>query len=109
MIRVSYVQGADLGDLTWTWRDSTGAIIDFSVPHSFELKVGYPGSAALFTKTTGIFGAATSPNITIQWATSGEINSITPGQYRGQLKATRTSDTKSRFLSFMIDITPAIS
>jgi hypothetical protein len=109
MKKLSYVQGSDLGDSVWAWRDSLGALIDFSVAHTYELKVGYPGSAALFTKTTGITGSATSPNITISWATTGELNTLAPGQYRGQLRARRTSDSRDRYLTFILEITPAIT
>jgi hypothetical protein len=94
----SYIQGADLPDLTFEWRDSTGALINFSSGYTFVLKLGTPGSAATLTKSTTITGAATSPNVTVAWATSGELNTLTPGVYTLDLIATRTSDSKQRFL-----------
>jgi hypothetical protein len=104
-----YIQGSDLPDLAITWKDRNDAVIDFSTGHTFSLKIGVPGSAALVTKSTGITGAATSPNVTIAWATSGELNTLATGTYTGQLKATRTLDSKERFMSFRITIKPAIS
>jgi len=106
---LEYIQGSDLPDAAITWRDRNNAIIDFSTGHTFSLKVGTPGSAALLTKSTGITGAATSPNVTIAWATSGELNTLTTGVYSGQLKATRNSDSKDRYLPVDIRILPAIS
>ena len=106
---VSYVQGADLPDLTFTWRDRAGALIDFSSGYTFVLKVGTPGSAASLTKSTGITGAATDPNVTVAWATSGELNTLAPGVYSLHLVATRTSDSKQRVLEDRLTVKPAIT
>jgi hypothetical protein len=108
-LAVSYVQGADLPDLAFDWRDSSGALINFSSGYTFVLKIGEPGSAASVTKSTGITGAATSPNVTVAWATSGELNTLAVGVYTVQLIATRTSDSKQRFLEDRLTIKPAIS
>lgn len=105
----AYIQGSDLPDLTITWRDSTGAILQYGSGHTFELKLGTPGSAAVITKTTGITGANTDPNVTIAWATSGELNTLTPGVYTADLTATRTSDSKQRKLRFQLPVYPAIT
>lgn len=104
MFRTSYTQGADLPDLALAWKDRNGALIDFSVAHTYELKIGYPGSTALVTKTTGFAGAATNPNLVVQWATTNELNTLVPGNYYVQIKATRTSDGKQRFAKGFIDI-----
>jgi len=94
-----YTLGDELGDAEIDWADSDGTVIDFSSGYTFSLKVGTKGSAALFTKTSGISGAATFPNITVAWATTGELNSITtPGGYVLQITATRTADSKTRTL-----------
>jgi hypothetical protein len=106
---VSYIQGADLPDLTFAWRDSSGTLIDFSSGYTFVLKVGTPGSAADVTKSTSITGAATSPNVTVAWATSAELNTLAVGVYTLQLIATRTSDSKQRFLEDRLTVRPAIS
>lgn len=109
MAYLEYIQGADLPDAAITWRDRNNSIIDFSSGHTFSLKIGTPGQTALLTKSTGFTGAATSPNLTVAWATSGELNTLTAGTYSGQIKATRNSDSKDRFLPFEIKILPAIT
>lgn len=105
----TYIQGADLPDLAITWKDSNGAIIDFSTGSTFVLKVGQPGVTASLTKSTGIAGASTSPNITIAWAVSGELNTLPAATYVADLIATRTSDSKQRVLRFLLPITAAIT
>lgn len=107
--RYTVVQGSDLPDYSRPWLASDGSVIDFSSGYTFQVKVGNPGSAAAFTKTTGITGAATSPNITIAWATSGELNTLTPGAHTLQVKATRTSDSKERFMTDTIIVLPVIT
>lgn len=104
-----YVQGADLPDLAFDWKDSAGALINFSSGWTFALRVGQPGAAATLTKSTGITGASTSPNITVAWATSGELNTLPAGTYIGDLIATRTSDSKQRILRFVLPVRDAIT
>lgn len=103
----TYIQGADDPALQITWKSDAGSIIDFSSGYTFTLKVGIPGSAALLTKTTGIAGAAAAPNVTITWATSGELNTLTPGTYTCQLTATASS--RQRIITFDLIVRPAIS
>lgn len=105
----AYIQGAELPDRTFDWKDYEGSLIDFSANWSFSLKVANQSKTTQFTKTTGITGSATSPNITIAWATSGELNSLTPGRYIGYLSATRVSDSKNRTLQFPIVVKPGPS
>jgi hypothetical protein len=108
-LTVEYIQGAELPDEGIEWRDRTNALIDFSSGFTFALKVGYAGSAALLTKTAGISGASTTPNITISWAVAGELNTLAVGQYEALLTATRSSDGKDRKMYFNLIISPAIS
>ena len=103
-----YVAGAELADLEVTWTDSDGTIIDFSSGYTFSLKVGAAGQTASFTKTTTITGAATAPNLTVAWATSGELNSLTAGGYTLQITATRTSDSKTRIMQGRLDVLAAV-
>lgn len=109
MAALEYIQGSDLPDLTITWKDSSQVLIDFSSGYTFNLKIGNPSSTALITKTTGITGAATDPNVTIAWATSNELNTLEPGTYAAHLKATRASDSKDRYMTFDITIHPGIT
>lgn len=98
--RVQYIEGSDLPDLAFAWFDGNKVLIDFSTGYTFELKIGLRGRTALITKTTGITGAATSPNVTISWSTSGELNALAAGNYTGQLTAQRTADNKQRVMTF---------
>lgn len=94
----SYVQGSDLPDLAINWYDSAGNPVDFSSGWSYQVKVAPVNSTvASFTKTTGVTGAATTPNLTISWATTGELNSLDAGSYVVQVRATRSSDDRQRF------------
>jgi hypothetical protein len=107
---LEWIQGADLPDLTVEWRDRLNNLVAFgSVAHTFSLKVGTPGQAAVMTKTTGITGADTAPNVTIAWAAAAELNTLTPGHYDAELTATRTSDSKQRILRFALTVLPPIS
>lgn len=105
---LEYIQGSDLPDSAITWLDNSGQPIDFSSGYTFEARIGNPGQAALVTKTTGILGASTTPNITITWANTGELNTLTPGSYDLDLRATRTADSKQRIRRLAINVLPAI-
>lgn len=104
-----YVQGSDLPDLAITWKDGSGTIINYSSGYTFVLKVGSPGSAATLTKSTGITGAAAAPNVTVAWATTGELNTLPAGSYTADLIATRTSDSKQRVFRFVLPVLAAIT
>lgn len=106
---VEYAQGSDLPDLGLVWRDTAGHLIDFSDGWTFEAKVGRLGETAQFSKTSGISGAATSPNVIIEWATSGELNTLPPGTYTLQLAATRSADARTRLYQTRIRIKKAIA
>lgn len=105
-----YPSGAQLDDLRIAWFDPAGNLRQFASGWTFSLKVGVAGSAAVFTKTSGITGANTRPNITVAWATSGELASLTVGTvYQFQLTATRTSDSKKLTKIDTILITPIVT
>lgn len=91
---VIYYQSAERPALQLWLFDEDSALIDFSTGYTFSLKLGRPGSAAILTKTAGITGAAGSgtegngvPNVSITFA-SGELESLEPRGYTGQLTAT---------------------
>lgn len=107
MAHVTYLAGCELPDTALTWYDSSDNLIDFSAGYTFTAKVGTPGSTALITKTTGITGAATSPNVTIAWSTA-ELASLTAqANYAIQVIARRTSDSKDRGFPVAISLTVA--
>lgn len=93
--------------------DEDGALIDFSSGYTFELKIGRVGSAAAFTKTSGLTGAAGSgtetsgvPNLTASF-TAGELDSLTKGRTTGQIKA--TTGGLDRVFQFPVEIRDVIT
>jgi len=109
-----YVVGADAPSLGLFVREN-GTLLDLSSGYTFSLKVvTAAGSAAEFTKTSGISGAAGSglppsgtPNVTIQWATSGELNSLSAStRYLAQLTITG-GDSRQRIRQFYLSMLPA--
>jgi len=92
-----YYRTAERPDLKFWIQDDDGTLIDFSTGYTFAFKLGQPGSAATFTKTTGITGAAGSgtessgtPNITISF-TAAELDALVVGNTTWQIRATTTS------------------
>jgi hypothetical protein len=89
-----YYRTAERPDIKLWLADSNGNLIDFSTGYTFAFKLGNPGTAADFTKTTGITGAAGSgveptgtPNITLAF-TAAELDALTAGAYLWQIRAT---------------------
>lgn len=107
MTTVQRTIGAELPDTAILWPEN-GVPIDFSSGWTFTLKVGNGGETALLTKTTGITGASTSPNITIAWAT-GELESVGSGAWECQLLAHNSVSNKDRMHKFTIGLLPAIT
>lgn len=91
----AYTLGSDDPDYPTTWVDGNGNVIDFSAGDwTYEVRLGFPGREAEFSKTTGITGAATAPNITITWA-PGDLDDLTPGTRLLQIFPTRAGRTRS--------------
>lgn len=100
---VTYVEGDTLPDCTADdWLDSAGAIVDFATGYTFVLTC-YRNGVLQFTKSTGITGAATSPNLTINWAAAAEIGSLDPGTYLVRITATSSSETRSAKVTLIIE------
>jgi len=93
-----YKRGAELGDGKITWNDELTGLIDFSTGWTWTLRIGDEGTTAIITKTTGISGAATAPNVTIVWD-AGELDTLTPGTYTCTIQA-RNASTKDRKQNF---------
>lgn len=90
---VSYYRTAELPSIRLWLRDDNKNLVDLTSA-SFVFKVGNPGSAAIFTKSSGITGAAGSgveptgtPNVTIAFS-AGEWDSVAVGPAAWQIKAT---------------------
>jgi hypothetical protein len=104
----TYIQGEELDDMPVTWTNAARTLYDYSTGWTFSVKVGEKGQTASFTKTTGITGDDADPNITVTWATTGELNSLAAGKYTVQIEAIRTSDGRSRFLQDELVIEAAV-
>lgn len=94
-----YYRTAERPDIRLWLLDDDGDLVDLS-GHTFEFKLGDPGSAALFTKTTGITGAVGSgtepdgtPNVTITFA-AGELDAVPASSCSWQLRATSASNDR---------------
>ncbi len=111
---IEHTLGDELGDDGLYFKADNGTLIDLSTGYTFSLKVYDSAGVAFFTKTTGITGAAgslTTPtaNVSIAWATSGELNLITTaGFYEFRVVATRTADSKTRTFRSVIRMLPTI-
>jgi len=105
---IEVTQGAELPDWWFTWKDSAGAVIDFSAGWTFTLKIGNVGSAAAYTQTDDIVGAAIAPNVTVAFD-ANDLDSIAPGTYTGWVRARRTSDSKDRDLWFTVHVKAAMT
>jgi len=101
-----YYADAELPSLPYHWFDGAGNIINFAAGWTFHLEFLTKRSERLiYTKSAGITGAATLPNVTVNWA-SGELASIPPDVYKTRLTATRVADGFGRI--FMKDSLPEI-
>jgi hypothetical protein len=105
---IKYYKGAEHPDIRLTWLSDAGTVIDFSAGYTFELKIGHGGSAAVLTKSTGIAGAQTSPNITVTFF-AAELDSLPAGLYEGQLRANLTASNKDRYMRFWFKLLTAVT
>ena len=90
---MQYIKGAALPNFQDTWTDADDVAIDFASGYTFTGKLYDPSNDVVwFTKTSGITGAASAPNIAVAWDAT-ELN-IDAGDYVFYVTATRTSDSK---------------
>lgn len=97
----NYRVGQELPAMSFAWSDGAGALIDFSTGWTFTAKVcaATAPTTTLLTKSSGITGAATSPNVTVDWSTTdfADLTAAANGTpYVVHLTATRTADNKQR-------------
>jgi hypothetical protein len=84
---IRYHKNSERPAFELSWYDDDGTLIDFSDGgYTFSMKIGTPGTAAELSKTSGIVGAATAPNVTVSWS-AGELN-LSGKVYGWQLTAT---------------------
>ncbi len=102
--KTRFIGDEDTLDVWWT---ISGDLIDYSSGYTFVGKLSAAATPAtiVFTKTTGFTGAVGSgteydgvPNLVVAWATTGELNSVTPGRYLWEVVATKTSDSSQSTL-----------
>jgi len=97
---------ASLPAAEFNWIDVNGATLDFSSGWTFKLTIGRPPNAAVLTKTTGLVGRSTSPNLFVNWAPN-ELAVLTPGIWNIQVTAS-SSDGHQRILSGTLRIDAAV-
>jgi len=102
---IEYVVGAELPDQSLVWKDYLGQVINYSTGWTFTLRLA---TATTTTKSSGITGAATAPNITVTW-TAAEWDSVPVGQWQAQLWARRTADSKDRVMPLVVNVKAAIT
>jgi hypothetical protein len=107
-----YFRSAERPDLQFWLLDDDGVLINFASGYSFAWRLGTPGSAAVYEKTTGITGAAGAgvepsgtPNITITFS-ADDLDDVDAGNYVWQLQA--TTSTLDRFFEGTIRIKDVI-
>lgn len=94
-----YRADQELPAMALEWLDGSGALQQFATGWAFTVKVAKASAplAVLLTKTVGVVGANTSPNITISWTTSdftALAASPSGTDYVVYTYARRTADTK---------------
>lgn len=80
----TYIKGVTAGPADgFTWTDNANQVRDFSTGWTFEVRIvtDEDRAAALHTKTSGITGSATAPNLVIEWALT-DWEDLEPGTYR---------------------------
>lgn len=62
-----YLTNQEYPSIHLVWKDGNGDIINFSSGYTWTVMLATAGEAVVL-KTTGVTGASTSPNVTINWA-----------------------------------------
>ena len=102
-----YTRGAELPGITIDAYDSARQPIDFSTGWTFTVKVGEPGKTAVTSAGT-VTGAATLPNLTVNWA-SGALDVLTIGTtYTLQITAHHTASNLDRIYTAQLRIVDAV-
>lgn len=98
---IDYVVGATSPSTTISWHEA-GVLVDFSTGWTFAAKMYAPGSGVTaITKSSGISGAATDPNVTINW-TAGDLGALAAGLYALEVTATNGGAVYRRQWSFRV-------
>lgn len=96
---IKYPRGASLPDLPLTWRDRDGSVLDLSTA-VLVAKIGQVGAVADVEVTT-VTGAATAPNVLVQWA-DGDLD-IDPQNYQLVVEGTISGRKRKATWPFIIE------
>lgn len=108
MTTVEYVKGSELPDLAITWTDTNGDVINFATGWTFTVRIGVEGQEAEHTKTSGISGAATAPNVTVAWS-AGELDDLAARVWSCQVTARNEATGKDRTRSLLLQIISGVT
>jgi hypothetical protein len=113
MAGIVYYLTAERPEVKLWLLDEDDALIDLASGYTFSFKIGKPSQAAIFTKTTGITGAAGTgtetsgtPNLTIAF-TAGELAALEARTWTAQITATTAG--LDRVWQFPIRLAPVIT
>lgn len=101
MQTITIVKNQELPAMAFEWRDSSNTLIDYSTGYTFTAKIAPQTTPTVttLTKSSGITGLATAPNVAIAWSTA-DLTALTAGvTYVVWLIATRTADSLHRVFS----------
>ncbi len=88
-----YTRGDELEPVAITWYQPDGTLYNFSSGWTFRARIG-TGSGFLVEKTTGFTGAATAPNLSLNF-TTGELDGVASGTYHIDIQATLTATVQT--------------
>jgi len=88
-----YTRTDELEPVSITWYQPNGTLYNFTSGWTFRARIG-TGSGFLVEKTTGFTGAATAPNLSINF-TTGELDGIATGSYQLDVQATLTATAQT--------------
>ena len=88
-----YTRTDELEPVSITWYQPNGTLYNFTSGWTFRARIG-TGSGFLVEKTTGFTGAATAPNLSINF-TTGELDGVPSGTYHLDVQATFTATAQT--------------
>ena len=101
MQTITIVKDQELPAMAFEWRDSSNALIDFSTGYTFTVKLAtqLAPTVVVLTKTSGITGLATAPNVAVNWTSTDFASLVAGTTYVVWLYARRSADALDRVFS----------
>jgi hypothetical protein len=110
-LTVDYRKGDELPNVPVYWVEKrpnqADLVYNLGAGWTFTVLVGLPDEPALLTKTSGVTGAATLPNVSIVWD-EGELDVLPADVYVATLVATEAATGKDMSLDFGLRIRAGI-